>query len=1821
MLPAGEMEYHGRIDHQVKVRGFRIEPGEIEDRLLRHEAVKEAVVLAGEDEDGHRSLRAYVVFNAEMEPDPGELRTFLAVRLPEYMVPAYFITLDRIPLTANGKVDGKSLLTLKPGEQGTLTASKSAAAPSNETERRLVQLWQHVLGIESTGVTDNFFNVGGDSIKAIKLVHQVNDRLGVELKVPDLYMNETIQKLALKLEEIGTIPVPVQVNVNRNRVLERFAEIKQQVLADPRTGGDIEDAYPMSDIEKGMIFHSLKDDGAVYHDQFPYRLRYPSFDLERFQQALALMAEKHESLRAAYNVNDYEEPLRLVYREVVADIEYRDISLMDKAAQEKKITAYMETDRQHPFDTGRAPLWRMRVFDLGRDTICALWIIHHAIIDGWSNASLMTELNNTYLRLGKDPHYKPAKLKSSYRDFIVEQCVEKQDPEIVAYWKEEMADYKRLRFPAHLQPQENGQAGMNRITLTPGNSLLEQVQVGAAKHNTAVKHLFFAAYLYMLAMLSYENDIVTGLVTHNRPVCEDGDRIVGCFLNTVPVRVKIPCGNGTSWADFLRLVDEKLVTLTRYHRLSLYEIVRISGETTGRENPFFDTLFNFTDFHIYNQALGEGSSSEAPAGPDLEEYENTNTLFDFGVHLGGGSLRVILSHSEALLAPSQVETLCRYFLRILEAFIETPAASMHKETVMSTEERQQLVGFCNGVTLSLAVDKTIVQLFEEQVERTSDHIAAVGAIHESPLHSHPNASPVSLTYRELNEQSTRLAHILKEKGAGAGTVVALVADRTVETLIGVLGILKTGGAYLPIDPSYPQERIDYILKDSGAKLAVGANSKFALNWETENCQLSIVNCELPMETPGHLHLSPAPEPSPAYVIYTSGSTGNPKGVMVTQRNLCNLVAGLDEVIYSRYADMGGLRVGLLAAFVFDASVQQVFAALLLGHTLCIVPEENKTDGAGLASFYRKYCIDISDGTPTHIRLLLEAMQSDTGESGVSALPVRHYLIGGEALPLKAVQDFLSRTAEIEGIVPTVTNVYGPSECCVDSSYFHIPPQFECPGETIPIGRPMPNVSIFVLDKTLRLQPVGVAGELCITGEGIGLGYLNNPELTAKRFVISHLSLVNGKKPPYLSSTNDQCPLTNDRFYRTGDLVRWLPDGNLEFLGRLDFQVKIRGFRIELGEIENRLRRCPGIDEAVVIAGQGESPYLCAYLVSAQEPDVTALREFLSRSLPDYMIPAYFVRMEQLPLTTSGKLDRKALPEPRASAAEEYIAPAGAKEERLAAVIEDVLEVDRAGLADNFFEMGGDSIKAIQVAARLQGFGYKLEIRDLLSNPTLKAMAAFVKPLQYKVPQEAVTGQVPLTPIQIAFFREWQANGFRLNQAVMLYRKNGFDELDVKAVFKRLTAHHDALRMAFLKEEETGTVSQQNLEPDTVAFSLETVELKDVEDSELELTITAHAQRIQSTVFPFDGPLVRLGLFRTRSGDHLMVAVHHLVMDGVSWRILLEDMGTAFAQTAAGQTLTLPDKTHSFKYWAEKLADFSSSEELSGQLEYWKGMENMETDLLNTDFQAAPAELRNESAASVVMELETKETTQLLTGVHRAYNTGINDILLTALACAFFQWQGLERLAVDLEGHGREPVHEELDVSRTVGWFTARYPVVLELARKDASNPDPDPGESVKQVKEILRRVPLRGVGYEVLKYLTPLQKRLGLNFRLEPEIGFNYLGQFVAETGGGDAGFRVSPYSAGNTAAPGALMHYTIDINGMVANGRFSLVFVYNTHQFRQDSIGQLADMYKSQLQSIIRHCLGKEESEMTLSDYSVEDMEQEEMDTLFEVLEDTFAE
>ncbi|QYK69497.1 non-ribosomal peptide synthetase [Paenibacillus sp. S02] len=1740
-LPDGNIEYLGRIDHQVKIRGYRIELDEIETRLLNVEGVEEAVVLARQDGGGEKALVAYFV--ADRTLTVSEIRTSLAQGIPGYMIPSYFVQLERMPLTTNGKVDRKAL----PEPQGDIQTGVEYVAPRNQTESQLVKIWEEVLGYSGIGVLDNFFELGGHSLRATNLVSKIQKEMNVELPLRDVFRYTTVESMAgaiASLEETRHSSIPK-------------AEEKAY--------------YPVSSAQKRLyVLHQL--DSSELNYNLPSALQLGgALNETKVEKALTALVARHDMLRTGFEIVNGE-PVQRIHPLVAFKVEKLQ-------ASEDQVAAILEGFIQ-PFDLTQPPLLRALLIELEKEKFLLALDIHHIGSDGLSMDVLLRE----FVRLYNGEEL--PELRIQYKDYAVWQQSEEQRQRIKRqeeYWRGVFSsELPVLELPLDFSRPAVQQFDGQTLTFTLDAEKSEALKRLAGDSGTTLYMLLLAAYSVLLHKYAGQEDIVVGTPIAARSHA-DLQPIIGMFVNTLALRLG-PAAERT-FLDYLQEVKE--TTLGAYEHQDypfeeLVEALQVSRDLS--RNPLFDTMFSLQKHESLDLTL-EGLQWS------LFDIEEKTAKFDlsFDIVEADNELVCKIEYATSLFRQETMVRLAGHYEQLLASILAQPGARISDLDILTDREKHDLlVGF--GVASSALAkqpaaegtgleadeswrERTIHELFEEQAERTPEQVAVV-------------YEDSRLTYRELNERANRLARSLRALGVQADQPIAIMAERSLEMIVGIYAILKAGGAYVPIDPQFPQERIRYMLEDSGARLLLiqshlRESASFAGTEPLGGLSLVDLNDPSAYDEDGS-NLEPASGPEHlAYVIYTSGSTGKPKGVMVEHRPVINRLLWMQNAYPIDSRD----TILQKTAITFDVSVWELFWWAWTGAKVCLLPPGGEKNPETILDTIERQAVTTMHFVPSMLHAFLEYVERQPSEDlGNKLSSLKRVFASGEALATSHVSRFWQWIASSVNQAQLI-NLYGPTEATVDVSYYDCGP--EETNVSVPIGKPISNIRLYIVKEgTTALQPIGVPGELCIAGEGLARGYLNRPELTVEKFV--------------------ECPFTpGGRMYRTGDLARWLPDGNIEYMGRIDHQVKIRGYRIELGEVEAQVLKVASVQEAVVIAREDEAgqKHLCAYFVADKPLAASELRSALAEDLPTYMIPSYFVQLERMPLTHSGKLDRKVLPAPESSVlvGTEYVAPRTPAEQTLVGVWQKVLGTGRPiGVMDNFFELGGDSIKSIQVSSRLYQAGYKLEIKHLFKYPTVAELSPYLQPVLRRADQGAATGETRLTPIQRWFFEQSFAEPHHFNQAVMLYREEGYDEAALRQAVRKLAEHHDALRLVFRRTESGYAAWNRGIaESDGELYSLEVIYFRGMTDC--AQAIEAKANKLQRSIDLQAGPLLKLGLFRCADGDHLLIAIHHLVVDGVSWRILLEDFAAGYEQALRGQQIRLPLKTDSFQMWAKQLADYANGPALESEREYWQHIEQLTYEPLPKDFEQGRSKLKDSGLVTVRWTAE--ETEQLLKQAHRAYHTEMNDLLLAALGLAVQAWSGRERVLVNLEGHGREELLPDVDITRTVGWFTSQFPVVLEPGHAQAL------GHQVKQVKESLRCIPNKGIGYGILRYSSA--PRDGERFALEPEISFNYLGQFDQDYE--SSGSRPSPFSPGSDSSPNAVMDYVLDINGMVSEGVQELTIRYGETQYKRETVERLGTLLHSSLRDIISHCVSKERPELTPSDVLLQDVTLEELERLAE--------
>ncbi|MEA2176605.1 MAG: hypothetical protein QOD00_4197 [Blastocatellia bacterium] len=1259
-LPDGEIEFLGRNDQQVKIKGFRIELGEIELALMRHPAIREAVVLARESRTGERRLVAYLALRRAASLSTNEARDFLKEYLPDYMMPAAFLFLEALPLTPSGKVDRRALPA--PGPERP-RMGQDYVAPRTPEEMLLANIWAQVLQLDHIGIHDNYFALGGDSIRSIQILAQAEEQ-GLSLSLPQLFRHQTIHELAQQLGAARGDHAPTTL-------VQPFSLISEEERA--RLGPDIEDAYPLARLQLGMLFHSKRrPDSAIYHDILSLHLK-AHFNHEKFTAAIQELLARHPLLRTSFNLSDFSEPLQLVQRMVAVPLSVEDLRARSAVEQDEVLAARIEAEKRQNFDWTRAPLLRVQVYLRTHETFQLVLSFHHAILDGWSIAVMLTELFQLYLPLIEEtaPPIGPTPAVF-YRDFVNAERAAIVSAEQRDYWRRRLDESSLTtlaRWPSSQKTSTARGIMVQQVLLTAGiskklNGLAQQLRV-------SLKSLLLAAHLRVLSLVSGQTDVLTGLVSNGRPLEIDGERVLGLFLNTMPFRQKL---DGGTWSDLIRETFELEHESLPFRLYPLAEIQRTQG---GRR--LFESAFNLNHFHVYRSMTAlEGIGFRG--GSSFEATDITLTA-KFNLDVYTSEVQLNLDYDATELCEQQVKTIGEYYARTLDAMVADPLARYEYFTLLSEDERQQLLVQWNAPTETLTGAQCVHHLIAAQAERTPEAVAVLCAEEH-------------LTYRELDRRANQLAHYLASLGVGPEMRVGICMERSVEMLVALLGILKAGGAYVPLDPQYPLERLSCMLED--AQIAVLLTQERLLDVLPTHASLMVsvdADWDVIATQSAEKISSVVHSQNAAYVIYTSGSTGQPKGVMIPHGALVHYLNWCTQA----YALADGRGAPLHSSLAFDLTVTSLFSPLLAGRTIHVVRENNGPDLLG-ATLCGEGGFSLIKITPAHLHMLAQQL-SPAQAAGATKVMV----IGGEALTVEDLafwRKFAPRTR--------LVNEYGPTEATVGCCVYEVNELTETAGAA-PIGRPISNTQLYILDQHLMPTPVTVPGELYIGGEGLARGYLNRPELSAERFIPDPFSERAGA-----------------RLYRTGDLARYLEDGNLEFLGRLDEQVKLRGYRIELGEIESVLKQHSGVSEASVLLREDEpgDKRLIAYVVSSSGPAVSSgeLRLFLREKLPDYMLPASFVMLAEMPLTTHGKVDRQALPAPGTEGrtpGATYIAPRTVMEEEVAGIWAEVLKLERVSVHDNFFELGGHSLLAIQLLSRLQNaFQVEMSLDTFFEKPTV-----------------------------------------------------------------------------------------------------------------------------------------------------------------------------------------------------------------------------------------------------------------------------------------------------------------------------------------------------------------------------------------------------------------------------------------------------------------------------------------------------------------------
>jgi amino acid adenylation domain-containing protein len=1265
--PDGELEYLGRIDDQVKIRGFRIELGEIEAVLSQHPVVYSSLVVAREDEPGDKRLVAYVVAAPGAILSANELRSFLQQKLPEYMVPSVFMSVGSLPLTPNGKLDRKAL---PEPDQSRPELDESFAAPRTPVEEILANIWAEVLKLDKVGIHDNFFELGGHSLLATQVIARINDVFGTNVHLRRLFETPTIAGLA--------------VSIAAYLVAKNDTQKTPPIV--PRAGTH---DFPLSFAQQRLWFLDQLDPGSpTYNVPAAFRL-VGKLDTSALEQSFDEIVRRHEALRTVFTTTSGE-PAQTVLAPSPVALTCTDISDRPEKDRELIVPDLVREEACQPFDLSGGPLLRTKLLRLAPHDHILCLNMHHIVSDGWSIGVLFRELSDLYRAYGSGKPGSLPELSVQYADYAVWQRQWLQGDELdrqLSYWRKQLGGLSPLQLPTDRnRPSVQTHRG-SRATFELSAPLSQALKSLSQKHGVTLFMTLLASFQLLLSRYCGQTDIAVGTPIAGRTRHEI-ERLIGFFVNTLVLRTNF-FGNPT-FKELLRQVRETTLEAYTHQDLPFEKLVEeLHPERNLSHSPLFQVMFAFQN--NADQTLEfEGLTVEPiRTVSDIAKFDLTLTLSEKKGTLGGS-----LNYNTDLFDASTIDRMLGHFQNLLNGIVANPEQRISELPLLGEAEKHQILVEWNDTQTEYPKDKCIHQLFEEQVERTPDAIALV---YENQ----------QLTYRELNNRANQLAHYLQRQGVKPDARVGICVERGLDMVVGLLAVLKAGGAYVPLDPTYPAERLIYMLQDS-APVAILTDTQVPTS----------VQAELHSALTGRADVTPVidlqgdanswamhPESNPermllgltpahlAYVIYTSGSTGRPKGVEIEHRNAVNFLHWAQCSFTAQQLS----RTLFSTSLNFDLAMYECFAPLASGATSQIVRNT-------LTLVQTPHPVTLINTVPSTMHGLLDA----------HGIPdsVRTVNLAGEPLKRALVERLFAETS-----VDTVCNLYGPSETTTYSTWVVMRREH---GHAAHVGRPLANTRIYLLDARGQPVPVGVVGEMYIGGAGVARGYLNQPELTAERFVAD----------PFVNEVNA-------RMYRTGDLARYLPDGNIEFVGRMDNQVKIRGYRIELGEIEATLGQLPSIRESVVLARE-DNPAdwrLVAYVVAApgSAPTINELRGFLKQKLPEYMVPSAYVFLESLPLTPNGKLNRKALPSPDQSKPDldkPFVAPGDASELELTKIWRKLLGVENIGVTDNFFDLGGHSLLAVQLLVEIEKtMGRRLPIATIFQAPTIEQLAGILEQIK------------------------------------------------------------------------------------------------------------------------------------------------------------------------------------------------------------------------------------------------------------------------------------------------------------------------------------------------------------------------------------------------------------------------------------------------------------------------------------------------------------
>ncbi|HEX2272090.1 MAG TPA: amino acid adenylation domain-containing protein [Pyrinomonadaceae bacterium] len=1586
----GALEYLGRADEQVKLRGFRIELGEVEAALRQHEAVREAVVLVRE-EGGEKRLVAYAVAESNQSVAPAELRSYLKQWLPEYMVPGQVVWLSELPLTPNGKIDRRALKRM-PLES---RVSENFQAPATATEEVLASLWSQLLPVKQISRFDNFFDLGGHSLLATQMLARIRNVLQTEVPLRVFFENPMLHALAEQVDW-------------HSQHSPQTPNLLPPVVSQPGTAGSdsakLKKLAPLSFTQERLWFlEQLDPDNRAYRIPVAIDLR-GKLSRQSLERSVFEVVRRHEVLRTAFRFVD-DGPVQVVEPAEDFQMWVADLSGLDDEVRDRELQRLIQTEIEQRLDLAAGKLFRAGLVQLAAEAHVLVITMHHIISDGWSLGVLVNELA-TFYQADLNGHESPlAALPLQFGDYAVWQrewlqgdLLQKQ----LAYWKEQIKDAETVlnlpldkprpavqTFNGALEslvlPAELAQ-GLNKLSQSEGATLFMTL---------------LAAFQILMSRYSGQKQFLVGTPIAARRL-QELEGLIGFFANTLVLRTNI--SGAETFRDLLANVREVCLGAYAHQDVPLEVLVDGMQERELSRSPLFQVLFALQNAPISPVDLPELTLTPL-------EVDKRSAIFDLTMSIAedAGTLRVSVEYNTDLFERTTIRRMLVHYQTLLAALVANPAQRAFELPLLSERERREILVEWNDTSEPQREVKCAHQLFEQQVEQTPEAVALIFDDEE-------------LSYTELNRRANHLAHRLRALGVGPETAVGICMERSVEMMVAVLGVLKANGAYVPLDPEYPQERLAFMLEDSQATVLL--TQRNLLDRLPKGNALTLVldddDCHEAAAEDNPTNYATAD--NLAYIIYTSGSTGRPKAVAMPHGPLVNLISYQKRLPDRAHAP----RTLQFASLSFDVSFQELFSTWSTGGALIPVSKDARLDARELIDVLARQEVERLYVPFVALQHLATEVAAEPGSAG--GLRLREIITAGEQLKItKEVREFFTGLEDCR-----LDNHYGPSECHVVSTFCLTGPNRDWP-ELPPIGRPIANTQLYVLDEYLQPVPVGVAGDLYLGGDCVARGYLNRPELTAETFIPDPFAADTGK-----------------RLYRTGDLARYRADGEIEFLGRKDNQVKVRGFRVELGEIEAVLSAHPAVREAVVSVSTAEN-HLVAYWVGAQEEEipVSDLRSYLQERLPQYMVPSGFVRLGGLPLTPSGKVDRKALSvlSPNLPAEERrQVAARTPLEKSLVQLWSDVLGIERIGVTENFFELGGHSLLATQVVSRVRKeFGIDVPVRILFESPTIAGLALQIETLMRPgelAAEEVIKPRVredhpPLSFAQerLWFFQHFQPNStlYHIPAAAHL-----FGSLNVAALeqgLNELIARHEVLRTSFVAIKAQPV---QLISADAKRFVLPLVDLSSLSEPARKAEIARLTFNDVETPFNLgEAPLWRFLLLRTGARGHVLVlTMHHIISDGWSVAVLVRELSDLYNSIVARKRSSLPPLRLQYADFSEWQRQWLQGEELERQLTYWREQLSGELPVLQLPIDQPRPALPSYRGARCAVEF-SEELTAQVEALSRREGVTLFMMLYAAFVALLHRYSGQQQIVTGTAIANRNRVEAEALIGFFVNALTMR----------------------------------------------------------------------------------------------------------------------------------------------------------------------------------------